>query len=383
MQILSFQSFSLFANGGGSRILRRLYKGREKSIYSLVIEAGYYQSVTGNISEKIIPAIPLRRSWMKWRSRDVATWLREKPFRQYTMNRICEEANSIACDIIHVMSCGPWSTALCDDPFLSKKPLWVSFHDHFATTQCPFKDANELWNRADRRLVISEELGTEYQRLFGYKSYEIITDGVSREENSLPVETKKSPVIIYFAGLLHIEYLPLFRTLADTLDLLSKQGFKFKIILRGTQRLNFMRNRSFDIKYQPIILDDMELKQDLDSASILYLPIKFVTPDFYLYSLSTKMVGYLGASSSILYHGPGDSAACHLLQESESAVCCTSLNIHDLAKSIVYLIDGEAKVSAKAKTLAHNRFNLKLIQERFWQDNQNPDILNQKIISGD
>ena len=61
MKILSYQSFSLYANGGGSRILRRLYKGREANVFSLAIEAGFYKPTIGAIAETIIPAIPLRR----------------------------------------------------------------------------------------------------------------------------------------------------------------------------------------------------------------------------------------------------------------------------------------------------------------------------------
>jgi hypothetical protein len=58
MKILSYQSFSLYVNSGGSRILRRLYKGHEADVFSLAIEAGHYKHATGAIAEKIIPAIP-------------------------------------------------------------------------------------------------------------------------------------------------------------------------------------------------------------------------------------------------------------------------------------------------------------------------------------
>ena len=54
MKILSYQSFSLYANGGGQRILRRLYQGRETDVVSLAIEAGYYKHIKGAITEKII-----------------------------------------------------------------------------------------------------------------------------------------------------------------------------------------------------------------------------------------------------------------------------------------------------------------------------------------
>src|SRR5882757_509701 len=345
MKILSYQSFSLYINSGGSRILRRLYKGHEADVFSLAIEAGHYKPATGAIAEKIIPAIPLRRSWMKWRSRDVATWIRENPFKKYTVNRIRREARAIDCDVIHIMSCGPWSTALCGDRELSKKPLWISIHDHFATTQCPFKDAHQLWNLADRRLVISPELGNEYQRLFGHLAYELITDGVLPQEISAPAAAEQAPLVIYFAGLLHIEYIPLFRVLADALDILAKQGLSFKVVLRGTQRLSFLKDRSFETVYLPVVLEDAVLKKDLDAASILYLPIKFVDPDFYRYSLSTKMVGYLGAAGAILYHGPHDSAAGHLLKETRSAVSCTSLDANEMVISILRLMDEKNSVA--------------------------------------
>ena len=368
MKILSYQSFSLYANGGGNRILRRLYQGHENEVVSLAIEAGYYKPITGAIDEKIIPAIPRRRPWMKWRSRDIATWIREKPLKQYTINRIRQQARAIDCDVIHIMSCGPWSTALCNEEALAGRELWISAHDHFSTTQCPFKDAALLWNRADRRLVISPELGNEYQRLFGHLPYELITDGVLENEIAQPAESMQEPYVIYFAGLLHIEYIPLFKILADALDLLSKNGLSFKLVFRGTQQLPFLKDRLFKTTYLPVTLDNEVLKKDLNAAAILYLPIKFVDPDFYRYSLSTKMVSYLGAPGSILYHGPHDSAAGRLLHETHSAINCTSLDVNDMVTCIHHLINEKHTISSHAKELVRNRFNLESIQQRFWQE---------------
>lgn len=371
MKILSYQSFSLYSNGGGSRILRRMYKGREKSVYSLAIEAGWYRPVTGMITEQIVPAIPLRRSWMRWKSRDVADWLRDKPLKRYTTRMIQQAASAIPCDVVHVMSCGGWSTALCGDALLSARPLWISVHDHHTTTRCPAKDARELWNLADRRLMISNELGKDYQRLFGKKEFELVTDGLLSHEVSAAAVKQGNPYIIYFAGLLHIEYIPLFKILADALDSIAKNDVSFRVVLRGTQQLAFLNNRSFEIQYLPAVLDDSVLKHDLDAAAVLYLPMKFTDPDFYRYSLSTKMVGYLGASGATLYHGPADSAACYLLQQTQSAICCTSLNTEDLALSLLQLLKETTTVSANAKKLARDRFSLEQIQDRFWYgDNQ-------------
>jgi hypothetical protein len=160
----------------------------------------------------------------------------------------------------------------------------------------------------------------------------------------------------------------LFKILADALDLLSKKGLSFKLVFRGTQQLPFLKDRLFKTTYLPVTLDNDVLKKDLNAASILYLPIKFVDPDFYRYSLSTKMVSYLGAPGSILYHGPHDSAAGRLLRETHSAINCTSLDVSDMVTCLLHLINEKNTISSHAKELVRNRFSLECIQKRFWQE---------------
>jgi hypothetical protein len=368
MKILSYQSFSLFVSSGGGRILRRLYEGYESDIFSLTLNTHKIGQVRGNIPEKVIPLIPVHRSWMRWKIREGVKWLRENVFDTISINKIKHEAKSIQFDILHVVDHGPFSSVLCSKSFLSGKPLWVSFHDHFSTTGGSFQNSQKLWDMADRRLVISNEMGKEYQRIFGNKSFEVITDGVLENEISKPVKVNNDgKVIIYFAGLLHIDYLPLFKVLAEALDLLADDGLQIKLILRGTQDVNFLADRHFEIEYRPVTTNYNELKEELDAATILYLPIKFTTPDFYLYSLSTKMVGYLGGSGSILYHGPDDSAAGNLLNKTGSAICCNSLDTTDMINSLKAVLDDNCKVSFNAKTTAENEFNLLKIRQRFWQ----------------
>jgi hypothetical protein len=366
LKLLSFHPFSLYANGGGGRILRRLYQGHDGEITSLAVESKQGTPLSGPVKEHIVYALPVTRSWMRWHLRTFIIALREKVFPPLTIRRIRKAAAQIPCDVIHVVHHGPFSSALCINEFAGKK-LWVSFHDHFSTTKCLFAESQELWNRADRRLVISDELGLEYQKLFGAKPYELITDGVYPNEITTAQETQATPHIIYFAGLLHIAYIPLFEVLADALDELSKQGLAFKLVLRATQQLPFLSNRSFGVEYRGVTLNDQELKAELDSAAILYLPIKFIDPDFYLYSLSTKMVGYLGAPGGILYHGPADSAACRLLQQSGAAVACNSLTLDEMIAAIQALLKNKTELSAKAKQLARTRFDMPSIQSRFWQ----------------
>ena len=305
---------------------------------------------------------------MRWRLRNAAIWLREKGLNFLVINKVRKIAASLEFDVVHAIDHGPYSTALIDSAVLSGKQLWVSFHDHFSTTNGSADRTMKLWNAANRRLVISEEIGAEYRKLFGNKSFEIITDGVQAGEITPPgIKSEDTPVTIYFAGLLHIAYRPLFEILADALDLLEAKGFVFKLILRGTQFIDFLEKRSFETAYRPLTLDNAELKKELDEAAILYLPIKFTKPDFYLYSLSTKMVGYLGGAGTILYHGPGDSAACKLLKKTSSAICSSALEPNELAASVTELLAHSIEISANAKILAKAKFNLDDMQKRFWQ----------------
>ena len=370
MKILSIQPCSLYQNGGAARVLRRLYQGKESQVHSLGIISSPTPIKSGNIKETLIPAIPLQQKWMRWRLRTFVTWLRDNKLAFLTINKIYKTAAKIQYDAIHIVSHGPFGGAFNNDSLMVDKKIWVSFHDHFSTTGSSFASTGNLWNKAERRLVISKELGDEYQKLYGDREYELITDGVSTDEISEPTNIDPSKLItIYFAGLLHIDYYPLFNILADALDSLSKKGYKFKLIMRGTDSVSFLNNRLFETEYRSNFVSDKEIKQELDSASILYLPIKFTLPDFYLYSLSTKMIGYLGASVTILYHGPADSAACKLLRNSKAAAICSSLNVNDMIEIMTQLVSDKNNYAANAKQVARTDFNFEVIQHRFWQLN--------------
>ncbi len=367
MKILSYHPFSLYSNGGGNRILRRLYQGREKHVVSLSVLENPSKPQTGPIEEHVVYAKLLAYKWMRWYLRDCATWARHNLFRAATKRNILKAASAIQFDVVHIIQHGRFAATLCNDQFLAAKPLWVSFHDHYSTTQTTREDAAILWNRADRRLVISEEYGKEYQAQFGDKPYEIITDGVTDAEIAQPLHDAEQPYLIYFAGLLHIDYVPLFKTLADALDNLATSGLSFKLLLRGTQNIDFLNNRSFEVEYKAVTLNDAELKNELNAASVLYLPIKFTRPDFYLYSLSTKMVGYLGGGGTILYHGPEDSAASKLLKQYNAAASCNSLNADEMAQTVLSLVETGSTLSYNAKKLAEAKFNMLHLQARFWK----------------
>ena len=364
MKVLTFQYNSVYQHGGAGRVLRRLFEGHEDQVTSMFLKTHPGNARTGLIKEIPVQVVPLQLSWMRWRLRNLAIWLREVFFLETTARKVRKVAATLEFDVIHTVNHGPFSTIFCNDEF-SSTPLWVSFHDHFSTCST-FEDAQKLWNCSERRLMISREMGIEYQRLFGDKTFDLITDGVATDEISLPKSALGSPLTVYFAGLLHLDYIPLFAVLADALEAIHKEGRPLKLVLRGTQKLDFLEGRPFEVDYRQDFVTDAQVKAELDAADILYLPIKFNLPDFYLYSLSTKLISYLGGAGTILYHGPADSAACNLISEYQAGACATSLEVTELKEKLTEVIQGGHSFSANAKKLAAKQFDLKKIQDRFW-----------------
>ena len=169
---------------------------------------------------------------------------------------------------------------------------------------------------------------------------------------------------------MHLGYLPLVNILGDVLDMLALVGYKFKLVFRGVNHIECLSGRSFDVEYRTDFITEIELKKELDIADILYLPIKFTDPNFYLYSFSTKMIQYLGATGAILYHGPSNSAACNFLKANKCAICCDSLDVSSLESSILTLLEQKEALSINAKSVAISQFNLKSIQSQFWMHSE-------------
>lgn len=370
-KLLSYQPFSLYDNGGGSRILRRLYEGNEPLVISLCLVSKKKKEIDIKgiqIKEIQVEEIVVLRKWMRWKLRDFVFFIR-RLMKGALIKKILKEYQKLDFEVLHIVDHGSLSGILVNFAIKSNKKIWVSFHDHYLSNGGSFGNTKYLWNNSDRRLVISEELGQEYQRIFNDLPYEIITDGVKIEEISVPKSIKlKNEYTLYFAGLLHIDYLPIFEVLADALDELSLEGLNLSLVLRGTQEVKFLENRKFKLEYRPMILDDKILKSELEEADILYLPLKFSSPEFYLFSLSTKMVGYLAASGTILFHGPSDSAACKFLLKTNSAFICNSLDKAKLKELIINMTEESFSFSYNAKKYLKISLLLEEKQRLFWSD---------------
>ncbi|MCW3094232.1 MAG: hypothetical protein JWP81_5301 [Ferruginibacter sp.] len=365
--VLSFQNFSIADNGGGSRILRRLIEEKQENVLFFSVVDGRITKIDSSYKEIKLGLFPSQRKWMRSYLRDISYFLRNTIFFHYNKWRIQSQVEMLHFDVLHIVDHGNYSNILTEWAVKKNIPIWASFHDHFKTTGGFKYVSRDLWKFATKRMVISKEMGALYSDLFGEEPYSIVTDGLKELEISSSKSLAKSDrLTIYFAGLIHIAYYPLFKSFCSALEILLKQkDIKISFILRGTQKLEFLNACSFDIDYRPFTLDNDMLKEEMNGSDVLYLPIMYKNEYFYKYSFSTKMVGYLGASGNVFYHGPGEAAAANFLERYKCGVICDSLEPTVILEKLLMCIS-DSSYSSTAKKVAEEHFSLKNMQQLFW-----------------
>jgi glycosyltransferase involved in cell wall biosynthesis len=116
---------------------------------------------------------------------------------------------------------------------------------------------------------------------------------------------------------------------------------------------------------------EADVQSDLAEADCLYLPLHFGEADrpFAAYSLSTKMVTYLGSGLPIVYHGPTGTAAYNILRENRAAALATSLAPNEIADVLRQLLQpGVASETGESALQLARRCFLRSEQHgRFWQ----------------
>ncbi len=365
--ILSFQPFSVYGNGGGPRIMRRLVEGRESEVifFSFSFKKDKLNEHPNEIKYILFPP---HKTWMRSFVRTFFTFLRNKVFLAYNIRRSRAIVSKLSFDVMHILDHSFYSSILLPLAIKKKVPVWVSFHDHFISTQSNSEVTRDLWLNASKRMVISPEMGEHYSELFGKRDYMIVTDGLKPYEIAGPKpQINRKQIKVYFGGLLHFDYYELFRKFSITLgEMALRDNVEIEIILRGTQKLNFLDESLLKVDYRPFSIDHELLANEMNEADILYLPIKYNDPTFYKYSFSTKMIGYLGASGNIFYHGPEDAAAARFLLKNDCGVICDSLDEKEILVKFEQSIS-DNKYSVNAKAVALRDFQMKMMQDRFFE----------------
>ncbi len=116
---------------------------------------------------------------------------------------------------------------------------------------------------------------------------------------------------------------------------------------------------------------EADVEADMHDADLLYMPLPFGAEDacFVRYSLSTKMITYLGSGIPILYHGPREAAAWELLSENAAAFTSDSPDPESVAATLREAIANPASAGARvagALGLARRRFVIEDQRREFW-----------------
>jgi len=107
----------------------------------------------------------------------------------------------------------------------------------------------------------------------------------------------------------------------------------------------------------------------MEEADLLYMPMPFGREheSFARYSVSTKMVTYIGSGLPILYHGPATSAAFEILHRNKAAIFVNTLEPAEIAQALADLTTRMCSdVVENARALAEREFMLTDQARRFW-----------------
>jgi len=253
-------------------------------------------------------------------------------------------------------------------------PMFLSLHDHpgyamrgRAERAYALHRLGSTWRSARERFVISEEMGLEMCRRYGERSYLIVTDGLEAVA-SAPRHRIPGRLSVYFMGAVHIAYAENFQCLLDSLALLRAEGVDARLITRSGQLPFSVNSRGVPIDARPWA-QQSEVIQDFDDVDLAYMPLPFGSQhaEFVRFSMSTKMVTYLGSGLPMLFHGPPTSAAGSLLGQAGAALAAGSLDVREVAEALSFGADQGARVAERALRLARRRFLLADVRARFWE----------------
>src|ERR1051326_3704639 len=171
-------------------------------------------------------------------------------------------------------------------------------------------------------------------------------------------------------GLFHLANELKLRALLDGISIFQRARPTPKVRLRC--RCEYIRPHVFKDTDPVEVLPfstEAQIDRDLENADLLYLPMPFGTEheSFVRYSISTKMVTYVGSGVPILYHGPTGSAAFELLSQNQAAIMVTTLEPREIAVALESFVrHGGKDVAANATELAQRQFMLADQRKRFW-----------------
>jgi glycosyltransferase involved in cell wall biosynthesis len=377
LSIVFTQPFGLQTNGGGPRILRALLEDAPMPAVS-ICSFPEAPPATSLVREIHLPARPGFGRLERTRLAGIPQ-ATSRLFARRFARRLEAACRAVNASALHAIAHG--GLDFYHAYYVAKKlgrPFFLHIHDDLLYTIRGYQRnkvhsaLRTCWNGASARFVIGKELGDEYVRRYGEQSYTVITDGL-REVNELQSPGASARRMrIYFMGLFHLEYEENFRTLLAALARIrNDSGVDLSATFRcGGVRPKVIHGHEKYVRILPFG-GESDVERDLAEADLLYLPLPFQTAaqPFVRFSLSTKLVTYLGSGIPILYHGPSQSAACYLLKDNDAGALCTTEDVETMTSTLTSLLENKATGSLLARNagkLARSRFMLKDIRNNFW-----------------
>ena len=368
--VVFLQPFPLGVAGGGPRIMRMLLRDPPVPILPICTSP----LAPGQNGELHLPIRPYLGRIEHTRFHKVVYALAPL-FRRWFVTRLEKLCRGSRAQAIHCVAHG--GLDFYDAWGISRKlqiPYFLQVHDDVEYTSgghVSSRFITEAWQGAAERFVVSQEMGTEYCKRYGAREFVIVTDGLEQIAPSAVPGIEQ--LRIYFMGLFHLGYEQNLEALIRSLELLPaelKSVHPPSITLRcGSVRSSLLRPGA-EVRVLPFG-SEADVQADLAGADCLYLPLHFDESDrpFAAYSLSTKMVTYLGSGIPILYHGPTGTAAYRLLRENRAAALATSLDPAEIARVLSDLLrPGFAHELAENALLLARRAFLRSEQHgKFWQ----------------
>jgi hypothetical protein len=255
-------------------------------------------------------------------------------------------------------------------------PYFLTLHDDMeyvsrghALMKQMMSTLSVAWREAKGVYVISDALGQEYCRRFGARDYSVVTDGLKTIPAAPQARPEKS-LRLYFMGLFHNTYAQNLRAVLDALKIVrsNKLDWDISVTCRCGEIPLTLREGDVPVEVLPFAPQET-LEKDMRGADLLYQPMPFQKEAraFSRFSLSTKMITYLGSGLPIFYHGPRDAAAGQLLIRHQAAVVCDSLDPRAIADRLMAAIEQRESIVNHALSLARSQFMLADQQRRFWE----------------
>ncbi|CEK15910.1 glycosyltransferase [Chthonomonas calidirosea] len=369
MVLVCTQSFGINAFGGGPRILRALLTQPPEPVLSVCMGEKPPPPTT-LVKELHIPHRPSFGRLEATRFRlYLDRWFTNFKRQQSLLEQVCRDYQANA---LHAIAHGADFWVSYQVAKALKLPFYITVHDRLEYTHASspalalmVERLGEVWRNAEARMVISEEMGEGLEALYGKRPWTVVTDGL---EGISPLrERPKNSFRIYFAGAIHLSYAATFTALAEALVIIRQQQPEIPVSLtiRGSAVPDSFQH--LPVRALPWA-PEQEIERDMEQADLLYLPLPFEPKYemFWRYSLSTKLVTYLGSGLPILYHGPAEAAAGRLLARHQAAVLATSLDPKEVARCLLAAGECAPQVVENAQQLARSRFLLAEQRKRFW-----------------